>query len=58
MLNKKGEMPITEIVAIVIALILAGIGVVIAATFLLGGGTSIANDILKAISFSWLFGNG
>ena len=58
MINKKGQMPITEIVAIVISLVLLGIGAFIAATYLLGGGSSIANDILKAISFSWLFGNG
>ncbi|MCL5009458.1 MAG: hypothetical protein M1433_00525 [Candidatus Parvarchaeota archaeon] len=58
MFNKKGEMPVTEIVAIVIALVVLAIGIVIAAIYLLGGGTSIGNDILKAVSFSWLFGNG
>lgn len=59
MLNRKGDaMPITEIAAIVIALIVLGIGALIAYEYLSGGGTSLANDIMKAISFSWLFGNG
>lgn len=57
MVNKKGEMPITEIIAIVIAIIVLLIGVVIALYFQ-SGGITLGNAIFKAISFSWLFGNG
>ncbi len=57
MVNKKGEMPITEIIAIVIAIIVLLVGVVIALYFS-SGGASLGNSIFKALSFSWLFGNG
>jgi hypothetical protein len=57
MVNKKGEMPITEIVAIIIAIIMVLVGVAIALYFS-NGGSSIGADIFRAISFSWLFGNG
>lgn len=55
--NRKGEMPITEIIAIVIAIIILLVGVVIALYFQSGGG-NLGDAIFKAISFSWLFGNG
>ena len=57
MVNKKGQAPINEIIAIVIAIIVLLIGVVIALYFQSGGST-LGNAIFKAISFSWLFGNG
>jgi hypothetical protein len=47
-------MPITEIIAIVIAIIVLLVGVVIALYFQ-SGGTNLGNEIWKAISFSWLF---
>lgn len=57
MKSKKGEMPITEIIAIVIAIIMLLVGVVIALYFQ-GGGANLGNEIWKALSFSWLFQGG
>jgi hypothetical protein len=57
MSNKKAEMPITEIIAIVIAFVLLLVGVVIAYYFQ-NGGFNLGAAIYRAISFSWLFGNG
>ncbi len=56
MVNKRGEMPITEIIAIILAIVVLVVGIIIAVYFQSGGG-SIGNAIYRLISFSWLFGN-
>ena len=55
--NRKGEMPITEIIAIVIAIVVLVVGVVIA-LYLEHNGFNLGAEISKTLSFSWLFGNG
>ncbi|EFD92929.1 MAG: hypothetical protein BJBARM5_0302 [Candidatus Parvarchaeum acidophilus ARMAN-5] len=56
-MNKKGQMPITEIIAIILAIIVLFAGIVIALIFS-GAATTIGKDITNVFSFSWLFGKG
>lgn len=48
-------MPISEIIALVIAVIILLVGIVLAVYFSKGGG-SLSADIVNALSFNWLFG--
>ncbi len=50
-------MPITEIIAIVLAILVLFAGLVIALIFT-NAGSTIAKDITAAFSFSWLYGKG
>jgi hypothetical protein len=56
-MNNKGQMPITEIIAIVLAILVLFAGLVIALIFT-NAGSTIAKDITAAFSFSWLYGKG
>ena len=56
-MNSKGQMPTTEIVAIILAMIALFAGIIISLIFT-GAGSTIASDITKVFSFSWLYGNG
>ncbi|MCL4397220.1 hypothetical protein M1494_02640 [Candidatus Parvarchaeota archaeon] len=56
-MNSKGQMPITEIIAIILAIIVLFAGIVIALIFT-GAGSTIAKDMTSVFSFSWLYGKG
>lgn len=56
-MDKKGQMPITQIIAIILALIVLFAGIVIALIFS-GDASAIARDIVSVFSFSWLYGGG
>ncbi len=56
-MDKKGQMPITEIIAIVLSIIALFAGIVIA-LILTGAGSIIAKDLTNVFSFSWLYGKG
>lgn len=56
-MNSKGQMPITEIIAIILAIIVLFAGIIIGLIFT-GAGSTIASDITKVFSFSWLYGKG
>jgi uncharacterized membrane protein YoaK (UPF0700 family) len=48
-------MPVTEVVSIILAIIVFVVGVIIA-LYLSHTGTNLGAEIMKALSFSWLFG--
>ncbi len=50
-------MPITEIIAIVLAIIVFSAALIIAVLFK-GAGATIAKDMTSVFSFSWLYGKG
>ena len=56
-MQKKGQMPVTEVIAIVIAIIVLALGVVLAIYFR-GYIFSFIKGIQSVLSFSWLFGHG
>ncbi len=56
-MDKKGQMPITEIIAIILGIIVLFAGMVIAMIFS-GGASTIGKDIISVFSFSWLYGKG
>jgi len=56
-MDKRGQMPVTEVIAIVLAIIVFAVAVVIAVYFR-SYSSSFMKDIWNVISFSWLFGNG
>jgi hypothetical protein len=56
-MNSKGQMPTTEIIAIILAIIVLSAGIVIAILFK-GAGATISKDMTNVFSFSWLYGKG
>lgn len=56
-MDSKGQMPITEIIAIILAIIVLFAGIVIALIFS-GSASTIGKDLTNVFSFSWLFGKG
>ncbi|MDP8012690.1 MAG: hypothetical protein RAK22_01135 [Nanoarchaeota archaeon] len=56
-MQNKGQMPVTEVIAIVIAIIVLALGVVLAIYFR-GYIFSFTKDVQSVLSFSWLFGHG
>ncbi|MCL4362814.1 MAG: hypothetical protein OH338_01990 [Candidatus Parvarchaeota archaeon] len=56
-MNSKGQMPITEIIAIILAIIVLFAGIIIGLIFT-GAGSTIAKDMTSVFSFSWLYGKG
>jgi hypothetical protein len=56
-MNSKGQMPITETIAIVLAIIVFSAALIIAVLFK-GAGATIAKDMTSVFSFSWLYGKG
>jgi hypothetical protein len=56
-MNNKGQMPITEIIAIILAILVLFAGIVIAIIFT-GASATIGKDITNVFSFNWLYGKG
>ncbi len=56
-MNKKGELPLTEIIAIIIAIIIL-VAIILILIVFSGGGFSVSQELWSVVSFSWLFGNG
>ena len=56
-MNNKGQMPITEIIAIILAIIVLFAGIIIGLIFT-GAGSTMAKDMTSVFSFSWLYGKG
>ncbi|MCW1301764.1 MAG: hypothetical protein OH316_01350 [Candidatus Parvarchaeota archaeon] len=55
-MSRKGQVPVTEVIAVVIAIVILAVIVVLLVHF--GGSSStLMNDFWNAISFSWLFGH-
>lgn len=55
-MDRRGQVPVTEVIAVVIAVVILGTIVVLLVHF--GGSSStLMGDFWNAISFSWLFGH-
>ncbi len=54
---ERGQMPVTEIIAIILAIIVLLVGIAIA-LYLSHGGNSISTAIVQLFSFRWLYGGG
>lgn len=54
-MNRKAQMPISEVIALIIAVIILFVGIVLAVYFTKSG-SSLSADIVNALSFNWLFG--
>lgn len=56
-MDSRAQMPVTEVIAIVLAVIVFVVAIIIAVYFR-NYGSSLMQDIWNVISFSWLFGHG
>ena len=56
MKDKKGQVPVTEVIAVIIAVVVA-VTIIILLVYFGHSSSTLMSDFWNAISFSWLFGH-
>ncbi|MBE5728428.1 hypothetical protein IHE51_01040 [Candidatus Parvarchaeota archaeon] len=56
MKDKKGQVPVTEVIAVIIAVV-AAVTIIILLVYFGHSSSTLMSDFWNAISFSWLFGH-
>ncbi|MGC8516656.1 MAG: hypothetical protein ACP5MT_02060 [Candidatus Acidifodinimicrobium sp.] len=56
MIDEKGQVPVTEVIAVVIAVVVL-LTIVVLLVYFGHSSSTLMSDFWNAISFSWLFGH-